>query len=68
MKVLGRDGECPAPQCRAVSDDLRDHSISCGIGGERIARHSHVRDANFQTAVKAGLGPIREPEGLLEGS
>ena len=51
-----------------MSDILGDHAISCGIGGERIARHNHVRDAVFQTAVQAGLGPVREPAGLLPGS
>ena len=55
-------------RCRGVSDILGDHAISCGIGGERIARHNHVRDAIFQTAVQAGLGPVREPAGLLPGS
>ena len=44
------------------------HAISCGIGGERIARHKHVRDALFQAAVQAGLGPSRGPDGLLPGS
>ena len=51
-----------------VSDRLGDHAISCGIGGERISRHNHVRDALHQTAVQAGLGPTREPDGLLPGS
>ena len=51
-----------------VSDRLGDHAISCGIGGERIARHNHCREALLQTAQQAGLGPIREPEGLLPGS
>ena len=51
MKAVRRVGKCPAPQCRAVSEDLRDHRISCGIGGERIARHNQGRDAIFQTTV-----------------
>ena len=41
---------------------------SCAIGGERISKHNHVRDAIFKAAVEAGLGPIREPDGLLPGS
>ena len=52
IKVFGRLGECPAPQCRAISDDLGDHGISCGIGGECIARHNHVRDALFQQGIR----------------
>ena len=51
-----------------MSDDLGEHSLSCGIGGERIARHNHIREAIFQTTVQAGLGPVHQPEGLLEGS
>ena len=55
-------------RCRGWSDVMGDHAISCGLGGERIARHNHVRDALLQTAVQAGLGPRREPDGLLPGS
>ena len=55
-------------RCRVLSDRHGDHAISCGIGGERIARHNHCREALIQTAQQAGLGPIREPEGLLPGS
>ena len=51
-----------------MSDKFGDHAISCGIGGERIARHNHVRDALLQVAVQAGLGPTKEPDGLLPGS
>ena len=47
---------------------MGDHAISCAIGGERISKHNHVRDAIFKAAVEAGLGPIREPDGLLPGS
>ena len=61
-------GECPARGCRGEADSLGDHSLSCGIGGERIARHNHVRDALFQAAQQAGLAPVREAEGLIAGS
>ena len=37
-----------------------DHAISWGYGGERIARHSHLRDVVFQTAQQAQLGPRKE--------
>ena len=47
---------------------MGDHSLSYGIGGERIARHNNVRDCIFQTAQQAGLAPLREVEGLLTGS
>ena len=68
LPVFSIEAECPMPRCRIVSDRLGDHAISCGICGERIARHNHVRDALFQAAVQAGLGPSREPDGLLPGS
>ena len=68
VPVYRLEAPCPMPRCGQVSDVLGDHAISCGIGGERIARHNHVRDALFQTAVQAGLGPVKEPDGLLPGS
>ena len=68
LPVFEQVAQCPMSRYRLVSDILGDHAISCGIGGERIARHNHVRDAVFQTAVQAGLGPVREPAGLLPGS
>ena len=68
LPVFSLEAECPMPRCRMVSDRYGDHAISCGIGGERIARHNHVRDALVQSAVQAGLGPTREPDGLLPGS
>ena len=36
-------------------------------GGERIARHNHLRDAIFDTAAAAGLGPVKEGRFLLPG-
>ena len=41
--------------------------MSCGTGGERIARHNHLRDALFEMAVSAGLGPTKEGRFLLPG-
>ena len=68
LPVFEREAECPMPRCPGLSDNMGDHAISCGLGGERIARHNHVRDALFQAAVQAGLGPRKEPDGLLPGS
>ena len=68
IQVFSIEAECPMSKCRMISDRLGDHAISCGIGGERIARHNHCRDALFQAAQQAGLGPSREPDGLLPGS
>ena len=65
LAVFDRDGPCPA--CLRFSDRLGDHAMCCGTGGERIARHNHLRDAVFQTAVAAGLGPTREGRFLLPG-
>ena len=42
--------------------------MSCGTGGERIARHNHLRDAVFETAVAAGLAPTKEGRFLLPGA
>ena len=56
------------PRCHRVNDVMGDHAISCAVGGERIAKHNHVRDAVFQAAVQAQLGPSKEPDGLLPGS
>ena len=60
--------ECPMRRCCAKTGNLGDHPISCGISGERIAKHNHVQDALFQAAQQAGLAPVREQEGLLMGS
>ena len=49
-------------RCVRVSDLMGDHAISCGIGGERIANARH------NSAVQAGLGLVREPDGLFPGS
>ena len=68
LPIFLQEGECPVPRCRSRNDIFGDHAISCGYGGERIAKHNHVRDALFQSAVQASLGPIREPDGLLPGS
>ena len=40
-------------------------TLSCGVGGERISRHNHLRDALFDTAVASGLGPTKEGRFLL---
>ena len=68
MPVFRVQGECPMPACHVTNDIMGDHAISCAIGGERISKHNHVRDAIFKAAVEAGLGPVREPDGLLPGS
>ena len=58
LPVFARDGPCPA--CFRPSDALGDHAMCCGFGGERISRHNHLRDALYETAVAAGLGPVKE--------
>ena len=59
---------CPMVGCRAHSDKYGDHTMSCAHGWERIAKHNHLRDAVYGAAVQAGLGPLKEPAGLLPGS
>ena len=39
----------------------------CASRGERIARHNHLRDALFHSAVTASLAPLREERALLPG-
>ena len=68
LPVFRVQGECPMPGCHVVNDIMGDHAISCAIGGEHISKHNHVRDAILKAAVEAGLGPVREPDGLLPGS
>ena len=64
--VFPTSGQCPA--CHLHSDKEGHHAISCGSQGERIARHNHLRDALFHTAVSAVLGPTREDRALIPGS
>ena len=59
---------CPVPHCRSFGDKFGDHAISCAIGGERIAKHNHVRNALYEAAAQAALAPQKEPSGLLPGS
>ena len=55
--VFPTSGKCPA--CPNFSDKDGDHAISCGYQGERTARHNHLRDLLYHTALAASLGPTR---------
>ena len=66
LPVYNSAGPCPA--CLRESDVHGDHAMCCGAGGERISRHNNLRDALFDTAVAAGLGPVREGRFLLPGT
>ena len=66
MPVFDSAGPCPA--CLRESDIFGDHAMCCGSGGERNTRHNNLRDALFDTAVAAGLGPVREGRFLLPGN
>ena len=61
-------GEGPCTACSRLSDEHGDHAISCGNEGERIARHNHLRDPLFNTAVAAALGPVREDRAVIPWS
>ena len=63
LQLYGRAGPCPS--CLRPNDTMGDHAMSCGVGGERISRHNHLRDALFDTAVASGLGPTKEGRFLL---
>ena len=49
--------EYPVCGCQAEANNLRDHSLSCRIGGKRITRHNHVQDALFQVARRPAWCP-----------
>ena len=53
--------------CHRYSDAQGNHAMCCGSGGERISRHNHLRDHLHDTAVAAGLGPVREVRFLIPG-
>ena len=59
LRVFQSEGECPMDRCGAHSDAFGDHAIGCGLNGERIDRHNHIRDAVFSAASEAMLGPVR---------
>ena len=58
MPVYDSEGPCPA--CLRLNNVLGDHAICCGTGGDRISRHNNLRDALFDPAVAAGLGPAKK--------
>ena len=66
LPVFDQCGPCPA--CLQESDVLGDQALCCGSGGERISRHNSLRDAIFETAVAAGLRPVKEGRFLLPGN
>ena len=68
LPIYLQEGRCPMDNCQGFGDKYGDHSISCAINGERIAKHNHVRDAIHAAAAQAALGPKKEPAGLLPGS
>ena len=63
MPIFQAGGACVA--CDRPSDVFGDHAVGCASQGERIARHNHLRDALYHTAVSAHLAPIREDRALL---
>ena len=65
LPLDSQEGPCPA--CHRFSDALGNHAMCCGSGGERIARHNHLRDHLHDTAAAAGLGPVREVRFLIPG-
>ena len=66
LPVFSGEGICPA--CGKSSDALGDHAVGCGGEGERISRHNALRDALFQAASQAALGPSKEESALIPGS
>ena len=66
MPIFDSAGPCPA--CLHQSDVYGDHAMCCRSGGERNSPHNNLRDALFDTAVAAGLGPVKEGRFLLPGN
>ena len=65
LTLYSQEGPCPS--CHRFSDAQGNHAMCCGSGGERISRHNHLRDHLHDTAVAAGLGPVREVRFLIPG-
>ena len=65
MNVFAESGPCTA--CQSFSDQKGHHAIACAYDGERIARHNQLRDALYQTAAQAALGPTKEERALIPG-
>ena len=66
LNIYDKAGKCPS--CGKESDELGDHGMVCGTGGESISRHNALRDAIFDTAASAGLAPLKEERALLPGN
>ena len=49
------------------NDVYKYHAVLCASQGERIFHHNHLRDAIYQAAVSATVGPKREESELLPG-
>ena len=59
----------PCPSCDDVSDIMGDHALNCKRGGgERTARHNHLRDILTALATAAHLNPQHEEQNLIPGS
>ena len=65
LPVYPSYGPCIA--CGQQSDMQGDPAVSCASQGERISRHNHLRDAIYNMAVSASLGPTQEDRALLPG-
>ena len=59
---------CLAPRCPREADRLVEHSLSCTISRERIARHNHMRKVLFEMARQANLNLVQETANLLPDS
>ena len=66
VNVFPGEGKCTA--CPILSDPAGDHAVSCGWGGERIARHNLIKGVLFNTCSSAALGPTREDRALPPGT
>ena len=58
LPVCQATGKCPAYGCRAKSDNLWEHSLSCRIWNEQISHNKHMREALYNAAKQAGFCPL----------
>ena len=66
VPIFQREGPCVA--CLFPHNDVyKYHAVLCAPQGGRISHHNHLRDAIYQAAVSATVGPKREESELLPG-
>ena len=66
VTVFPTEGRCTAYPM--LLDPDGDYALSCGWGGESIAKHNLIRDVLHDTCSSAALRPTREDRAPLPGT